>query len=101
MIFLDSTRNAVALKEAYNKNIPTIAIVNASKDMSQVCCTVCTHRPSWRPVFEMPLVMCLANAQLQTPCPALLLSVNMYSSSSSGIGGFCFAGSFLQDCRQG
>jgi ribosomal protein S2 len=40
MIFLDSTRNAVALKEAYNKNIPTIAIVNASKDMSQVRCSV-------------------------------------------------------------
>jgi hypothetical protein len=36
MVFLDSTKNAVAIKEAYNRNIPTIAIVNASNDMSHV-----------------------------------------------------------------
>jgi ribosomal protein S2 len=36
MIFLDSTKNAVAIKEAYNRNIPTIAIVNTSQDMSHV-----------------------------------------------------------------
>jgi hypothetical protein len=45
MIFLDSTRNAVALKEAYNKNIPTIAIVNSAKDMSQVCAFTCRMAP--------------------------------------------------------
>ena len=39
MVFLDSTKNAVAIKEAYNRNIPTIAIVNTIKDMSQVCAT--------------------------------------------------------------
>jgi len=36
MIFLDSTKNAVAIKEAYNRNIPTIAITNTTKDMSLV-----------------------------------------------------------------
>lgn len=41
MVFLDSTKNAVAIKEAYNRNIPTIAMVNTTKDMSQVCGT--TH----------------------------------------------------------
>lgn len=73
MIFLDSTRNTVALKEAYNKNIPTIAIVNAAKDMSQVCVS---HR-----------LACLAHPQRQLAClwlmhscRALMLHCCMYAT---------------------
>lgn len=47
MVFLDSTKNAVAIKEAFHRNIPTIALVNTVNDMSQVghvaaecCCDV-------------------------------------------------------------
>jgi hypothetical protein len=36
MVFLDSTKNAVAIKEAFHKNIPTIAVVNTTSDISQV-----------------------------------------------------------------
>eukprot|EP00775_Hariotina_reticulata_P001546 gene1546-1885_t len=36
MVFLDSTKNAVAIKEAFHRNIPTIALVNTVNDMSQV-----------------------------------------------------------------
>jgi ribosomal protein S2 len=36
MVFLDTTRNTVAIKEAYNRNIPTIAMVNTTKDLSLI-----------------------------------------------------------------
>lgn len=35
MVFLDSTKNAVAIREAYNRNIPTVAVANTLNDMSQ------------------------------------------------------------------
>lgn len=36
MVFLDSTKNQVAIKEAYLRNIPTVAIVNSMNDMKYV-----------------------------------------------------------------
>jgi ribosomal protein S2 len=36
MVFLDTTRNTVAIKEAYHRNIPTIAMVNTTKDLSMI-----------------------------------------------------------------
>lgn len=36
LVFLDSTKNAVAIKEAYNRNIPTISLVNTTRDLSLV-----------------------------------------------------------------
>eukprot|EP00878_Enallax_costatus_P015756 GHUV01016511.1.p1 GENE.GHUV01016511.1~~GHUV01016511.1.p1 ORF type:complete len:167 (+),score=16.69 GHUV01016511.1:34-501(+) len=35
-VFLDSTRNQVAIKEAYLRNIPTIAIVNSVNEMKYI-----------------------------------------------------------------
>lgn len=36
MVFLDSTRNQVAIKEAYLRNTPTVAIVNSMNEMKYV-----------------------------------------------------------------
>lgn len=36
MVFLDTTRNTVAIKEAFNRNIPTISLVNTTKDLSLI-----------------------------------------------------------------
>jgi ribosomal protein S2 len=47
LVFLDSTRNAVAIREAYNRNIPTIAVVNTANDMSKVGWVVCTKGWWW------------------------------------------------------
>jgi ribosomal protein S2 len=36
MVVLDSTRNTPALREAYQVNIPTIALVNPTRDLSNI-----------------------------------------------------------------
>jgi ribosomal protein S2 len=52
MVFLDTTRNAVAIKEAYNRNIPTIAMVNTTKDLSLITYPVLAR--DFRCAFQMP-----------------------------------------------
>lgn len=36
LLFLDSTRHASALREAYNRNIPTVALTNSLRDTSLI-----------------------------------------------------------------
>jgi hypothetical protein len=86
MIFLDSTKNAVAIKEAYNRNIPTIAIVNTSQDMSHV-----------RGLCRLAIALFLARTVLLFLAPLLLLPLCMHVAPFS-VNSFtiCAQGRMLQ-----
>eukprot|EP00879_Flechtneria_rotunda_P021562 GHRR01022725.1.p2 GENE.GHRR01022725.1~~GHRR01022725.1.p2 ORF type:complete len:107 (-),score=31.47 GHRR01022725.1:1622-1942(-) len=63
LVLLDSTKNAVAIKEAYNRNVPTIAVGNTLRDMSQVTYPVLARdfHPSFAHFF-LDWIIKVANA---------------------------------------
>jgi hypothetical protein len=69
MVFLDTTRNSVAIKEAYNRNIPTIALVNTTKDLSLITYPVLARDFRccgwlWRCLLLLRVACCVVDCRL-------------------------------------